>query len=150
MGLLEVGLALCWVGFGLFFVEKTRNARTDLAGTLNRPDWHKPGQTSPRKFPMEFCGKSYRVDSYSPAKITEYRARLEFRTRLAPVGSDIATVSPDGILWQELSGRLIQPCKDHGIQSTSGISDPSGTSRVGHRHSVSRWNFEARSTTPDS
>ncbi|PKI42831.1 hypothetical protein CRG98_036782 [Punica granatum] len=101
MGLLEVGLDLCWVWFGLSFVEQTRNAQTDPAGTLNKSDWHKSGRTSPRKFPMEYLGKSYRVDPYSPAKITENRARLEFRTCLAPVGSDIVTVSPDEILRQD-------------------------------------------------
>ncbi|PKI26454.1 hypothetical protein CRG98_048857, partial [Punica granatum] len=40
--------------------------------------------------------QSYRVDPYSPAKIKENRARLEIRTRLAPVGSDVATEAPDG------------------------------------------------------
>ncbi|PKI34666.1 hypothetical protein CRG98_044943, partial [Punica granatum] len=84
---------------------------------------------------------SYRVDPYSPAKITENRARLEIRTRLAPVGSDVATEAADGILRQELSGRPVQPCKDHGKQSTSGNSDPSGTSRVGRRYGGSRWKF---------
>ncbi|PKI39017.1 hypothetical protein CRG98_040583 [Punica granatum] len=29
-------------------------------------------------------------------------------------------------------------------------SDPTGQCRVGRRHGVSRWNFEARSTAPDS
>ncbi|PKI78553.1 hypothetical protein CRG98_001060 [Punica granatum] len=47
---------------------------------------------------------SCRVDPYSPAKITQNRARLEFRTRLAQVGSDIATEAPDGIF--ELGQRL--------------------------------------------
>ncbi|OWM76874.1 hypothetical protein CDL15_Pgr010261 [Punica granatum] len=47
-----------------------------------------------------FWSQSYRVDPYSPAKITENRARLEIRTRLAPVGSDVATEAPDGILRQ--------------------------------------------------
>ncbi|PKI69341.1 hypothetical protein CRG98_010275 [Punica granatum] len=32
MGLLEVGLDLWWVGFGLFFVEQTRMAQ-------DRPNW---------------------------------------------------------------------------------------------------------------
>ncbi|PKI71183.1 hypothetical protein CRG98_008432, partial [Punica granatum] len=39
---------------------------------------------------------SCRVDPYSPAKITQNRARLEFRTRLAQVGSEVATEAPDG------------------------------------------------------
>ncbi|PKI76479.1 hypothetical protein CRG98_003128 [Punica granatum] len=46
-----------------------------------------------------------------------------------------------GSLVPELSGRPVQPCKDHGKQSTSGNSDPSGTSRVGRRHGGSRWNI---------
>ncbi|PKI37352.1 hypothetical protein CRG98_042257 [Punica granatum] len=44
--------------------------------------------------------ESYRVDPYNPAKITENRTRLEIRTRLAPVGSDVAAEAPDGILRQ--------------------------------------------------
>ena len=46
------------------------------------------------------CSQSCRVDPYSPAKITQNRARLEFRTRLAQVGSDVATEAPDGIFEQ--------------------------------------------------
>ncbi|PKI61639.1 hypothetical protein CRG98_017970 [Punica granatum] len=35
------------------------------------------------------------------------------QTRLAQVGSNVATEAPDGILRQELSGRPIQSCKNH-------------------------------------
>ncbi|PKI69686.1 hypothetical protein CRG98_009957 [Punica granatum] len=44
--------------------------------------------------------QSYRVDPYSPAKITENRARLEIWTRLTQVGLDVTTEAPDGSFEQ--------------------------------------------------
>ncbi|OWM66808.1 hypothetical protein CDL15_Pgr012400 [Punica granatum] len=44
--------------------------------------------------------QTYRVDLYSPVKITENRVRLENRPNRAVFGSDVTTVSPDGILRQ--------------------------------------------------
>ncbi|OWM72551.1 hypothetical protein CDL15_Pgr005020 [Punica granatum] len=44
--------------------------------------------------------QTYRVDPYSPAKITENRVRLENKPNWAVFGSDVTTVSPDGILRQ--------------------------------------------------
>ncbi|PKI49241.1 hypothetical protein CRG98_030350 [Punica granatum] len=44
--------------------------------------------------------KCCRVDPYSPAKITENRARLGNKPDWAVLGSDVTTVVPDGILVQ--------------------------------------------------
>ncbi|PKI42142.1 hypothetical protein CRG98_037458 [Punica granatum] len=44
--------------------------------------------------------QTYRVDPYSPAKFTKNRVRLENRPDWAVFGSDITTLSPDGVLRQ--------------------------------------------------
>ncbi|OWM91609.1 hypothetical protein CDL15_Pgr022358 [Punica granatum] len=100
MGLLEVGLDLWWVGFGLFFVEQTRMAQ-------DRPNWAVFGSevtaVAPDGILMQVVVvwfQTYRVDPYSPAKITENRVRLENRPDWAVFGSDFTTVSPDGIVMQ--------------------------------------------------
>ncbi|PKI49908.1 hypothetical protein CRG98_029692 [Punica granatum] len=107
MGLQKVGLDLCSVVFGLFWPSTEPNSLNRPGCKQNRSDWHKSGRTSRRRLQMEFLDKNYQVDPYSPAKITENIARLEFRTRLVLVGSDVATEAPNGILKQ--GQRLLTP-----------------------------------------
>ncbi|PKI78246.1 hypothetical protein CRG98_001361 [Punica granatum] len=69
-------------------------------------------------------------------------SRWNFEARSAALGSQGTPLGDrGGRLFPELSGRPVQSCKNHLKQSTSGISDPTGTSRVGRRHGGSRWNF---------
>ncbi|PKI78404.1 hypothetical protein CRG98_001225 [Punica granatum] len=69
-------------------------------------------------------------------------SRWNFEARSAALDSQGTPLGDrGGRLFPELSGRPVQSCKNHPKQCTSGISDPTGTSRVGCRHGGSRWNF---------
>ncbi|PKI60537.1 hypothetical protein CRG98_019013 [Punica granatum] len=59
-----------------------------------RADPYNPAKITKNRF------QTYRVDPYSPVKITKNRVRLENRPDWAVFGSDVTTVSPDGILRQ--------------------------------------------------
>ncbi|PKI75870.1 hypothetical protein CRG98_003785 [Punica granatum] len=69
-------------------------------GILMQGQWLPTPKRPPEKAVVVVWFQTYRVDPYSPAKITEKRVRLENRPDWAVFGSEVNTVSPDGILRQ--------------------------------------------------
>ncbi|OWM77124.1 hypothetical protein CDL15_Pgr013215 [Punica granatum] len=62
--------------------------------------WLSTPKRSPEVAMMVVWSQTYQVDPYSPAKITKSKVRLENKPDWAVFGSNVTTVSPNGILGQ--------------------------------------------------
>ncbi|PKI47437.1 hypothetical protein CRG98_032178 [Punica granatum] len=71
-------------------------------GILMQSQWLPSPKRPPEVAVVVVWFHTYRVDPYSLTKIIENRVRLENRPDWAVFGSDVTTVSPDGILRQGL------------------------------------------------
>ncbi|PKI44998.1 hypothetical protein CRG98_034605 [Punica granatum] len=69
-------------------------------GILMQGQWLPPPKRPSEVAVVVVWFQTYRVDLYSPAKFTENRVLLENKPDWAVFGSDVTTVSPDGILRQ--------------------------------------------------
>ncbi|OWM75367.1 hypothetical protein CDL15_Pgr021083 [Punica granatum] len=117
----EVAVVVVWLQTYRVDPYSPANITENRVRLENRPDWAVFGSdvttVSPDeilmqgqwlltpKRPSKVVGvvvwfQIYWVDLYNPAKITENRVRLENRPDWAVFGSDVTTMSPDGILRQ--------------------------------------------------